>query len=392
MSIKIRVAILYGGRSAEHEVSLLSARNVVAALDRSRFEPILVGIDKQGAWRLQDKRALLEAPRDPRLVRLNTAGPTVSLTSEDFNAKAQRSKDAKNETSSLGVSAPLRQAPTLVSTNAVAAEVVFPVLHGPMGEDGTVQGMLELAGLPYVGAGVLGSAVGMDKDVMKRLLRDAGLPVTPFRTIRKSDFARDPAASCALAAEVGFPIFTKPANLGSSVGVRRVASASELRDALAHAFAFDTKALTEAAVDGREIECSVLGNDTPIASLPGEIIVHHKDGFYSYDAKYIDENGAALEIPAKLTPEQIGVVQSLAVRAFHALECSGLARVDLFLRRTDGAFIVNEINTIPGFTAISMYPKLWEASGIGPTELVSRLIDLALERHAERQKLKTSGE
>jgi D-alanine-D-alanine ligase len=379
---RIRVAILFGGRSAEHEVSLLSARNVVAALDRSRFEPILVGIDKAGAWRLQDERALLESSRDPRLVKLDSAVPFVSLASAPISESAPPllSSPASSVTSCLRGESSL-----------TVVDVVFPVLHGPMGEDGTVQGLLELAGLPYVGAGVLGSAVGMDKDVMKRLLRDAGLPVTPFRTIRKADFARAPATACALAAEVGFPQFTKPANLGSSVGVCRVASADRLHAALAHAFDFDTKALAEAAVDGREIECSVLGNDAPIASVPGEIIVHHKDGFYSYDAKYIDENGAALEIPAKLTPAQVGAVQSLAVRAFQVLECSGLARVDLFLRRSDGAFIVNEINTLPGFTAISMYPKLWEASGIGPRELVSRLIDLAIERHANRQKLKVSG-
>jgi D-alanine-D-alanine ligase len=254
--------------------------------------------------------------------------------------------------------------------------VVFPVLHGPMGEDGTVQGLLELAGVPYVGAGVLGSAIGMDKDVMKRLLRDAGLPIGPFVALRKSDFQRDPDAACARAAGLGFPLFTKPANLGSSVGITRVADESALTAALAHAFEYDVKALAEAGIAGREVECSVLGGDDPVASLPGEIVVRHADRFYSYDAKYMDENGAELRIPAALSPEQTAEVQRLAIASFRALECHGLARVDFFLR-DDGSLLVNEINTLPGFTAVSMYPKLWEASGIGIGELVKRLIDLA---------------
>jgi D-alanine-D-alanine ligase len=236
---------------------------------------------------------------------------------------------------------------------------------------------------------VLGSALGMDKDVMKRVLRDAKIPITDFRTIRKSAFQKDPDAACALAAELGFPQFTKPANLGSSVGVRKVTHRSELGAALSHAFEFDVKAMAEAAAFGREIECSVLGNEEPISSIPGEIIVHHPDGFYSYEAKYLDDNGAELVIPAKLDAEQVKHAQSLAIRAFQALECTGLARVDFFLRK-DGVLLVNEINTMPGFTRISMYPKLWEASGIGQAELVTRLIDLALERHRRHRELKNS--
>jgi D-alanine-D-alanine ligase len=350
---RIRVGILFGGRSAEHEVSLLSARNVLAALDRDRFDPVLIGIDKNGKWLVQREAQLLESARDPRLVKLNSHGPAVALEPRPTGGELTRADG------------PLK------------VDVIFPVLHGPMGEDGTVQGLLELADLPYVGAGVLGSALGMDKDLMKRVLRDARIPVTDFRTIRCSEFERDSDAACAVAAEVGFPLFTKPANLGSSVGIRRVRGPHELASALAHPFEFDLKALSEAAAIGREIECSVLGNDEPVASVPGEIVVRHKDGFYSYDAKYMDENGAELVIPAKLEPSQAKAVQDMAIRAYRALDCAGMARVDFFLRK-DGTLLVNEINTLPGFTQISMYPKLWEASGLG--------------RHRRKSELKNSYE
>jgi D-alanine-D-alanine ligase len=361
---RIRVGILFGGRSAEHEVSILSARNILAALDRTRFDPVLVGIDKGGRWRLQAEAALLESARDPRLVRVDTHGPPVVMEPRPSSAEGPRSEGAPD------------------------VDVVFPVLHGPLGEDGTVQGLLELADLPYVGAGVLGSALGMDKHLMKRVLRDADVPVADFRAVTKSQFEKNPTAACRVAAQVGFPLFTKPANLGSSVGVRRVAGEGALEAALAHAFEFDTKALAEEAVVGREIECAVLGNDDPIASVPGEIVVRHADGFYSYEAKYVDD-GADLRIPAALTPAEVKLVQGMAIRTYQALDCAGMGRVDFFLR-LDGRLLVNEINTIPGFTRISMYPKLWEASGISQTELVSRLIDLALERHGRRRKLKSS--
>ncbi|HTE49679.1 MAG TPA: D-alanine--D-alanine ligase family protein [Kofleriaceae bacterium] len=367
MTSRLRVGVLFGGRSAEHEVSILSARNVVDALDPDRYEPVLVGIDPAGRWSLQS-RAVLGAAQDALLVRLNPAAPSVVLE------PTPRGRELAAAGGGPG---------------GLDLDVVFPVLHGPMGEDGTVQGLLELAGLPYVGAGVLGSAVGMDKDVMKRLLRDAGLPVGRFVALRKSDFLRDPGRACELAAGLGFPLFTKPANLGSSVGISRVPDRSGLEAALAHSFEFDTKALAEARIVGREIECSVLGGDDPIASLPGEIVVSHGDQFYSYDAKYLDEHGAELCIPAQLTPAQVAEVQRLAVASFQALECHGLARVDFFLRE-DGAFVVNEINTLPGFTAISMYPKLWEASGLGMRALVTRLIELALERHGQRLLLRSS--
>ncbi|MEW5849089.1 MAG: D-alanine--D-alanine ligase family protein [Myxococcota bacterium] len=363
---KVRVGILFGGRSAEHEISVLSARNVLAALDRTRFEPVLIGISREGRWLLQKEALVLDAPRDPRLARVQENSATVALEPRPTG----------------GTLRPLPQDQRV--------DVIFPILHGPMGEDGTVQGLLELADIPYVGAGVLGSALGMDKDAQKRLLREAGVPVVEFRTLRKSDFVRDPRPTCARAAELGFPLFTKPANMGSSVGVRRVPDASALEDALRHAFEFDTKALAEAAVaSAREIEVSVLGNDDPIASVPGEIVVDHADGFYSYEAKYVDEHGARLEIPALLPFNEVQRVQQLAIQAFRVLDCSGMARVDFF-RTADGRYLVNEINTLPGFTAISMYPKLWEASGVSATELVTRLVELAQEHHAARHALRSS--
>jgi D-alanine-D-alanine ligase len=268
--------------------------------------------------------------------------------------------------------------------------VVFPVLHGTYGEDGTVQGLLELADVAYVGAGHLGSAVGMDKDVTKRLLAHAGIPVVPWRVCTAAELRRDPDALLTKAAALGFPQFIKPANAGSSVGVTKVKSLAALLPALRTAFTFDRKALAEAAVDAREIECAVLGNDEPQASVPGEIIVSHKDGFYSYDAKYVDADGSSWKIPADISPETAERVRHLSVETFRALELSGMARVDFFLDRRTGALFVNEVNTIPGFTAISMYPKMWEAAGVSAKDLISRLIDLAVERRAERRALKTS--
>lgn len=368
---KLRVAVLFGGRSAEHEISLLSARFVVEMLDRERFEPILVGIDKTGRWLLQEEALLLGAARDPRLARLNQTAPDVALAAHPGAAG-----DA-----SLTVGAAERR----------GVDVVFPVLHGPMGEDGTVQGLLELAGVPYVGAGVLGSAVGMDKDVMKRLLKEAGLPIVPHVVVRRSAWDADRGAALTACAALGDVVFVKPANLGSSVGITRVTKGGDLAAAIDLAFELDLKVVVEAGLDRpREIECAILGDDDAVASVPGEIVVDHADGFYSYAAKYIDEHGATTRVPANLSPEQITHVQELALRTFRALEGFGLARVDLFLDAA-GGFYVNEINTLPGFTAISMYPKLWAASGIEGKALVSRLIDLALARAARRAKLRTSA-
>ena len=361
---KIRVGIVFGGQSAEHEISILSARNVLDALDRSRFEPILIGIDKTGHWLSQDEQRLLESARDPRLVRIEAGAPVQMVTA---------------------LAAPAPQ-PVV---GADRLDVVFPVLHGTLGEDGAMQGLFEVAGIAYVGAGVLGSAIGMDKDVMKRLLRDADIPIADFRTIRRERFEGDPRRVCTEISALGFPMFTKPANAGSSVGIRKVTGSEALPEAIRYAFQFDSKMIAEAAVVGREIELAVLGGNPPSVSVAGEIIVRHPDGFYSYDAKYIDEQGARLELPAAISSEQLARAQALSLRAFDVLECEGMARVDLFLK-PDGELLVNEINTIPGFTAISMYPKLWSLSGIAPTELVTRLIELALERGKRRAAIRRS--
>jgi D-alanine-D-alanine ligase len=368
---KRRVAVLFGGRSAEHEISLLSARFVVESLDRAKYEPILVGIDKTGRWLLQDEALLLSAARDPRLVKLNQATPAVYLPPH------------------LAAPGALVSA-TGHDTGPLSVDVIFPVLHGPMGEDGTVQGLLELSGVPYVGAGVLGSAVGMDKDVMKRLLLQAELPVLPYETVRFRHWQSGPDAVLARLARLGYPQFVKPANLGSSVGVSRAKSQSELGQALEHAFEFDDKVVSEAGLDHpREIECAVLGGETPRASVLGEITIDHPDGYYSYAAKYVDGSGVTTKIPAALSADQTETVQRLALATFRTLECEGLARVDFFLDQSSVPY-VNEINTLPGFTAVSMFPKLWQASGLSATELMTFLIDDALTRAARRRSRRSS--
>jgi D-alanine-D-alanine ligase len=359
---RTRVVILFGGRSAEHEVSILSARNVLAALDRSLFDPALIGIDKQGRWRAQSERSLATASGDPRRLSLEADAPTIAVATT----------------------------PSSIAQVLGADDVIFPVLHGTYGEDGTVQGMLELADVAYVGAGVLGSAIGMDKDVAKRLLRDAGIPIVDFRVVTTADLHDDVGIAATHAAALGYPVFIKPANAGSSVGVSKVDTPTALTAALHAALAFDRKVLLERGVDAREIEVAVLGNDRPLASVPGEIIVHHRDGFYSYDAKYVDADGAAWKIPADLPPALAQRIQELAVATFRTLELAGMARVDFFVERTTSQVFVNEVNTIPGFTAVSMYPKMWEASGLPARELVSRLINLAIERRDARRRLATS--
>lgn len=358
MKRKIRVGILFGGKSAEHEVSLRSAKNVYEALDKEKYDPVLIGIDKRGKWLLEDRsRFLLENGN----TKQEEKGESVALVPESEGAITNFERPSAGE----------------------KIDVVFPVLHGTFGEDGTVQGLLKLANIPFVGAGVLGSAVGMDKDVMKRILRDARIPIAKFKTFRQNDVI----SFDAVTQELGVPIFVKPANLGSSVGVAKARNEKEFEAAVADAFRYDKKILIEEYIKGREIECSVLGNEEPIASLAGEVIPTHE--FYSYEAKYLDENGAALEIPAKLPADTMKRVQDMAVRAFKALECEGMARVDFFLKET-GDLFVNEINTIPGFTSISMYPKLWEATGISYSELVDRLIALAIERFEKESRLETS--
>lgn len=362
MKKKIKVGILFGGKSAEHEVSLQSAKNVVDAIDKDKYEVALIGIDKTGRWLLPNKSQFLLNANDPKLIKLNKANEeNVALV--PYSRGELTNLSNQNSNSSI--------------------DVVFPILHGPFGEDGTVQGLLKLAGVPFVGASVLGSAIGMDKDVMKRLLRDAGIPIADFIAIKqedKIDFGK-------VSKKLGLPFFVKPANLGSSVGINKVKNKKDFSKAVKEAFQYDTKILIEEFIDGRELECSVLGNQKPIASAVGEVIPHHE--FYSYEAKYIDENGAALEIPAQISPKVAKNVQELAVRTFKTLSCEGLGRVDFFLKK-NGNIIVNEINTIPGFTKISMYPRLWGASGISYKELINRLIELAIERFKREQKIKTS--
>lgn len=361
---KINVGILFGGKSTEHEVSLQSAKNIIDAIDKDKYDVTLIGIDKTGQWHLHDKSQFLLNCNDPKYIALNKTDKNVVLAPGNDNQQLFR----------------------IANTGAGSTvDVVFPVLHGPFGEDGTVQGLLKLANIPFVGAGVLGSAVGMDKDVAKRLLRDAGIPIAKFLVFHKWDEAKPSFAE--VSRHLGLPLFIKPANAGSSVGVSKVKEEAQFNAAVAKAFAFDNKILIEEFIEGREVECAVLGNEAPIASKVGEIIAQQE--FYSYEAKYIDENGASLEIPAKIPAETMEKIQATAIKAFQALCCEGMARVDFFLT-SDNRVVVNEINTIPGFTKISMYPKLWEISGISYSVLIDRLIQLALDKYGREQQLKTS--
>ena len=359
---KINVAILFGGKSAEHEVSLQSARNVYDALNKEKYNPILIGIDKSGKWLLNKGSDFLLDPHSPELIKLNRSGDAVIIAPENRLIVPLES----NQKFSLPV------------------DVAFPILHGPFGEDGTIQGLLKLADIPFVGSSVLGSAVGMDKDVMKRLLRDAGLPIAHFFAVSSGDpmpkFSE-------IARQLKLPFFVKPANMGSSVGVSKVHNRDDYEEAMQVAFSFDLKVIIEEYIDGREIECAVLGNSDPIASVTGEVISSHD--FYSYAAKYIDEKGAILEIPAGIPDKSAEEIRALAIKAFKVLSCEGLGRVDFFLKKS-GKIIINEINTIPGFTKISMYPKLWEASGISYEDLIDRLLQLAIERHEKEKNLKTN--
>ena len=408
------MGVIFGGKSTEHEVSLLSAKNVIAALDREKYEPVLIGIDKEGKWHRSSGADYLLNSENPKLIALN-----------------------KQVSEEVGLMTGEKRELVVVETDEKQPlDVVFPVLHGPLGEDGTVQGLLRIMDIPFVGPSVIGSAIGMDKDVQKRLLRDAGIPVakflvlrhgeksfdSPFSPLSISPFLRGRAESArqggskgfsfsAVVRELGLPLFVKPANAGSSVGVSKVKSGADFKKAVDEAFRYDSKILIEEAIDGREIECAVLGNENPIASVAGEVKPNHE--FYSYEAKYIDDNGAVCDIPAKLPPALMKKVQETAIATFKTLECEGMARVDMFvtgvssppfppkadpssggqegeLKRGSVRILVNEINTIPGFTKISMYPKLWEASGIKYSELIDRLIQLALARAKREKKLATN--
>jgi D-alanine-D-alanine ligase len=362
----MRLGIVCGGRSGEHEVSLRSARGIYSAVDRRRFDPVLLAIDKQGRWRAGSLEALVLDGHDPARIRL----------APDARAVVPVGRDGRLV---------LLAEPGFAEVAAL--DVAFPIVHGTDGEDGALQGWLRLMGVPFVGADVLGSAIGMDKDVMKRLLERAGLPVPRFHTLRSGgDFQ---AAWEAAQRELGLPLFVKPASLGSSVGVSRVTERRGFETSVEEALRYDSKLMIEEAVPGRELECAVLGNrdgaNRPRASRAGEIRPRH--AFYSYAAKYLDDNGADLLVPAPIDAAMEARVQELALRVFHVLEADGLARVDFFLA-ADGRLVVNEINTLPGFTPISMYPKLWEATGLSYTDLVSTLVDLALEKHSQRRALK----
>ena len=363
MPMKLRVGIIFGGKSAEHEVSIQSAKSIFEALDREKYEPLLIGVDKAGTWHLGRDASFILNASDPMLIALNASAPEVVPVERQGGALALVSPHDGQRLQSV--------------------DVFIPIIHGTFGEDGSLQGLLRLLNVPYVGADVLGSAVGMDKGVMKRLLREAGIPIPKFVEVRSHELgALDTARS--IAAVGGLPVFVKPCNLGSSVGIRKVKGAEDLEPALRDAFRYDRKALVEEAIAGREIECAVLGNDFPEASICGEVIPTHE--FYDYDAKYIDENGAILKIPADLHAATSDRIRALAVEAFKALECAGLGRVDFFLKE-DGTALVNEINTLPGFTKISMYPKLWGATGLPYPALLDRLIVLAQERHARENAL-----
>jgi D-alanine-D-alanine ligase len=382
---RLRVGVLYGGRSGEHEVSLASAAAVFANLDRTRYEPVPLRIDKDGRWSLADRLpTAVSAAEVIEHARIEAARPTrggrevhlVARPSEETILSIDR-----------GVTTRLDEGQAVVT--GLNLDVIFPVLHGPYGEDGTIQGLLELANVPYVGAGVLASAVGMDKGVMKIVFAARGLPVGPYRVVMHRDWARARDGVAAdLESALGYPMFVKPANLGSSVGISKAKDRSTLSDAMDLAGAFDRKIVVEAAVpEAREIECAVLGNDDPEASVPGEVIPSRE--FYDYEAKYLDE-GSKIVIPADLPAATAAEVRRLAVAAFQAVDCAGMARVDFLLARRRGRLYVSEVNTIPGFTTISMFSKLWAASGLEYPALLDRLIALALERHAEKQHLRTS--
>ena len=391
---RLRVGVIYGGRSGEHEVSLASAAAVFAHLDRQRYEPVPIRIEKDGRWALAERaptamsaaevieHARLEAGRAPRAAR---EVHLMARPSQEPLLAIDRPSERKGALE-RGHGATDGDGAVVQS---MGLDVVFPVLHGPYGEDGTVQGLLELANLPYVGCGVLASAVGMDKAMMKIVFAQHGLPQVEYAVVLSSEWARKRAAvRDGLLSRLAMPLFVKPANLGSSVGISKVRDAGALDAAMDLAAGFDRKIVVEAGVaDAREIECAVLGNDLPDASVAGEVVPSRE--FYDYEAKYIDE-GSRTIIPADLSPAQLAEVQRLSKAAFVAIDGAGLARVDFLLGRGDGRLYLNEVNTLPGFTTISMYSKLWEASGVSYPALIDRLIALALERHAAKQQLRTS--
>jgi D-alanine-D-alanine ligase len=384
---KLRVGVIYGGRSGEHEVSLASAAAVFKNLDPARYEAIPIKIEKDGRWSLPDRPPAIDKAAD---VIHETHAP--QLEADDRRETHLVARPGGDTLVTLDPSTraeePARSGQAAVS--GVKLDVVFPVLHGPYGEDGTVQGLLELANVPYVGAGVLASAVGMDKAAMKLVFAAKGLPICDYEVVLRRDWQRDERATLQTVVDrLGFPVFVKPANLGSSVGISKAKHVAELRTAIKLAGEFDRKVVVEAAVPkAREIEVAVLGNDEPDASVPGEIIPSGE--FYDYEAKYLNADSRDV-IPAPLPERLTQEIRSLAVAAFKALDCAGMARVDFLLADDgSGSLYVNELNTIPGFTTISMYSKMWAASGVSYPQLIDRLIALAIERHTEKQQLRTS--
>jgi D-alanine-D-alanine ligase len=389
---KLRVGILFGGRSGEHEVSLLSAASVLNAIDKEKYEVVPIGITKDGRWLTAEHAENLLQGKimlEPRNLR---AGDPETTPSAAVLARGEAvvvpPEPVHRQTGLVPFqtdAAMMRRA----SDRAINVDVIFPVLHGTFGEDGTIQGLLELADIPYVGAGVLGSAAGMDKDIMKSLFIAAGIPIVKHVTILRSAWENDPKrVQKVMESKLTYPVFVKPANLGSSVGISKAHNRKELGPAIEEAAKFDRKIVIEQGVGGkkekaREIECYVLGNDDPVASVPGEIVPGKE--FYDYTAKYVDE-GSRLIIPAKLTRAETKKVQDMAVAAFKAVDCSGLARVDFLMDPKTQKIYLNEINTMPGFTSISMYPKLWAASGLDYADLIDRLIQLGIERHEDKKK------
>ncbi len=362
----MKVGILYGGRSDEHDVSRCSAASVVSAIDRERFDVTAIGIDRDGRWYVQDEPVVVDDADFGRKMALEKKGNWyLNHFCDEHKLKLYDMENGRK----------------------VSVDVIFPVIHGTYCEDGTLQGLLELAMVPYAGADITGSVLGMDKDIAKRLLRDSGVPVVPWITLNRELWDKE-RNDLILRAEEEFeyPLFVKPAAAGSSVGIKKAADREQLLEAVEYAFTFDMKVLIEKAIDAREIECSVLGNNSPEVSVPGEIIPRHE--FYSYEAKYIDDNGADLVIPADIDEILSRRIRDEALKVYSVLNCTGMARIDFFLHRKSNDIYLNEINTLPGFTSISMYPKLWNYSGIEYTDLISRLIELGLERHSELMKIR----
>ena len=365
---KTKIGILYGGRSGEHNVSLCSAASVVSALDRNKYDVTAIGIDRDGRWYVQDKSQIIPDKDFGKILAMKKRGKWLVNHFEQKNKLHLYNIENRGE--------------------EVVIDIVFPVLHGTFGEDGTLQGLLELAMVPYVGADVTGSAIGMDKDVAKRLLHEAGIPVVPSVTLNKQQWQNNSGHIMQAALDkLGLPVFVKPVCTGSSVGVKKVKEKGELSAAVDFAFQFDTRIMIEKGIECREIECAVLGNENPVASILGEVIPSHE--FYSYEAKYIDPQGAALKIPAEIEPSLADSIRKAAVRGYVALGCSSMARVDFFLDKKTNEFYLNEINTLPCFTSISKYPKLWEASGIKYSDLLDKLIQLAVDRHKKKLEIKT---